>query len=396
MWPGRVRATRKLRERLWQPHLVLASHYDAFNGADVTIEKIGDVDHTVINVPDTFQPLRVFLDPATSLPVRVATVEDDPILGDTDVTADFGGFADAGGVMLPTTVTIAVNGLVIQDETRTGLATGAPLDSSLFDIPADLVHPAGDDPERGEREANHYERELGLNVDADAPAGNVDMTEIGGAGSRVWQVGADLQVGSKTLAIEGDTGIIVAEAPFDEERSLAVIGAIEAKFPGKPITHLIASHHHHDHAGGVRTYIAKTATIVVAEPAAGFINDIAFRPHTVKPDLQETEKKFAAVMPVVEKETLTDGKVVEVHRITSTHAESLMYVYIPDPGIIFVADIYSPGFASLEEPLPEGQNAGVLELYADAVEAKALPITLVVGVHGISATFDQFKQNAGK
>ena len=45
---------------------------------------------------------------------------------------------------------------------------------------------------------------------------------------------------------------------------LAVIGEVKKLVPNKPIKYLVNTHHHFDHAGGVRTYAAEGATIVTA------------------------------------------------------------------------------------------------------------------------------------
>jgi len=42
--------------------------------------------------------------------------------------------------------------------------------------------------------------------------------------------------------------IVVVEAPLFEERSVAVMNAIEAKIPGKPIKYLVMTHFHIDHS----------------------------------------------------------------------------------------------------------------------------------------------------
>ena len=53
------------------------------------------------------------------------------------------------------------------------------------------------------------------------------------------------------------------DAPYGELQSRWVIDAAKAKYPGKPIKYLVLTHHHMDHTGGMRTYVAEGATIIV-------------------------------------------------------------------------------------------------------------------------------------
>ncbi len=61
-------------------------------------------------------------------------------------------------------------------------------------------------------------------------------------------------------------GIAVFDAPGGEPQSRWTINAAKAKYPGKPIKYLILTHHHMEHASGVRTYVAEGATIIVPRP----------------------------------------------------------------------------------------------------------------------------------
>ena len=68
--------------------------------------------------------------------------------------------------------------------------------------------------------------------------------------------------------------LIVVEAPHGEQRSLAVIGEVKKLVPNKPIKYLVNTHHHFDHAGGVRTYAAEGATIVTHEINRPILNEL--------------------------------------------------------------------------------------------------------------------------
>jgi glyoxylase-like metal-dependent hydrolase (beta-lactamase superfamily II) len=43
------------------------------------------------------------------------------------------------------------------------------------------------------------------------------------------------------------------EAPTDEARSIAVLETIRTLIPAKPVQHVVTTHHHFDHIGGLGT-----------------------------------------------------------------------------------------------------------------------------------------------
>ena len=77
------------------------------------------------------------------------------------------------------------------------------------------------------------------------------------------------------------------EAPLDEDWNLAVIEAVVKLFPGKPIRFLINTHQHHDHIGGLRTYMHIGATIITHWKNWEFYTRdvLNYAPWTLKPDM---------------------------------------------------------------------------------------------------------------
>src|SRR5260370_23012281 len=65
-----------------------------------------------------------------------------------------------------------------------------------------------------------------------------------------------------SVAVEFRDFVAVIEAPLNATRSLAVIEEVNKLVPDKPIRYLVNTHHHFDHAGGLRTYLAQVTTIV--------------------------------------------------------------------------------------------------------------------------------------
>src|SRR5437016_9920319 len=89
-----------------------------------------------------------------------------------------------------------------------------------------------------------------------------------------------------SLAIDFRDYVAVIEAPLNEERSLAVIGEVTRLIPNKPIKYVVNTHHHFDHSGGLRTYLAQGATIVTHQANREYYENVLFSaaPRTLQPD----------------------------------------------------------------------------------------------------------------
>ena len=53
-----------------------------------------------------------------------------------------------------------------------------------------------------------------------------------------------------------------------------MIDAAKAKYPGKPIKYLVLTHHHMDHTGGMRAYVAEGATVIVPAPTKAYFEQV--------------------------------------------------------------------------------------------------------------------------
>src|SRR6188768_493887 len=101
--------------------------------------------------------------------------------------------------------------------------------------------------------------------------------------------------------------LIVFDAPYGELQSRWVIDAAKARYPGKPIKYLVLTHHHMDHTGGTRTFMAEGATVIVPSPDKAYFEKVARMPHTVAPDeLAKKRRAAAKVQEVKDQLSLKD------------------------------------------------------------------------------------------
>jgi glyoxylase-like metal-dependent hydrolase (beta-lactamase superfamily II) len=173
----------------------------------------------------------------------------------------------------------------------------------------------------------------------------------------------------------------VVDSPQHEERSLLVIAAVRAKWPDRPITHLILTHHHHDHSGGIRAYAAIGAELIMAEGDRAFIADCLQRPHTIAPDTLSLAHVRPTITTVGDIPLSLGGGEVQVHRISSPHSAEDLVIYVADPKALFNADLFNPGLVPRGATRPPHWVEFSRE-FRKQVEALELDIELLIGAHG--------------
>jgi hypothetical protein len=83
-----------------------------------------------------------------------------------------------------------------------------------------------------------------------APTARVESQQLA---EGVWLLGGGTH---NSLLVAFKDYVAVVDAPNNEARSLAVIAEAARLVPGKPVQYVINTHHHFDHAGGLRTYLS--------------------------------------------------------------------------------------------------------------------------------------------
>jgi glyoxylase-like metal-dependent hydrolase (beta-lactamase superfamily II) len=137
--------------------------------------------------------------------------------------------------------------------------------------------------------------------------------------------------------------LVIFDAPYGELQSRWVIDAAKAKYPGKPVKYLVLTHHHMDHTGGTRTYIAEGAQVIVPSPDKAHFEKVARAPHRVAPDELQKKPKAAKIVEVKEQMALKDdvGE-IRLYNIPNPHAQGMIIGHVVKDNIVFVTDLVSP------------------------------------------------------
>ena len=163
-----------------------------------------------------------------------------------------------------------------------------------------------------------------------------------------------------SLLVEMADHLVMVDAPVSDEQSLWVMNAARQRFPGKPIRWLVLTHHHMDHAGGVRAIVADGAVLVVGAPAREHYRRLLAAPMSRNPDMKPVDFSQVPILEVPESHVMSDSRgrqVIAYAMQDNPHAKGLLMVYVPDAKLGFVTDVWTPG-----PPLPDKPNAALMSV----------------------------------
>src|SRR5690348_3212623 len=223
----------------------------------------------------------------------------------------------------------------------------------------------------------------------------------------VWLLGGGTH---NSVLVEFKDFVAVVEAPQNEARSLAVIDEVDRLAPNKLIKYVVNTHHHFDHAGGLRTYLSQGTTVITHESNKQYYLDIMFSPaaRELQPDrmalynpMYMISRRPAPIETVASfaggpgggaaKYVITDGeRVLEIFHVQDmayeledqtyaqgNHSADMLMAYLPKEKILINADLYTPPQSAA--------TAGMRTLYQNMLRQK-LDVALHVPLHGQVAT----------
>ena len=237
------------------PHLLLRQALDRTNslrslGQDTFEGKPQDVFTFVM--ADT-QQVAVYVDAATSLVSKYELIFVDPFTGEEASEIMFGDY-DAGR-QLPGAADLAHRGR--RTTSRVSAKLKVELNPAITDQSFDVA-------------ADGYARVAPLPDNLDE---KVEQLADG-----VFVIQNVAGQNQNTLAVAFKDYIVAVEAPGSSAGADEVIKRIKAAIPGKPIRYVAMTHHHGDHIGGLRSFIAEGATVVTTQSNREVVEMMAAAP----------------------------------------------------------------------------------------------------------------------
>lgn len=281
---------------------------------------------------------------ADGLVERVESRLPHPVVGDLGSVITYSGYKEHGGVKFPTRIVQTMGGAVVLDLRVAEVQTNVPA------LP----------------EAPELVRQFRETVAAQPAAPGVWFLAGGSHNS---------------VLIEMKDHLVLVEAPLYDGRSGAVIAEARKLVPGKPLRYVVNSHHHFDHAGGLRTAVSEGATLITSAAAKPWYEKALANPNRIRPDALARSGRSATVEGVSGQRTLSDGsRTVEIREIGgSIHVQGFLMVYLPAEKLLIEADAYTPGAPNAPAPaVPNANNVNLLE----NIERQKLAVDRILPLHG--------------
>jgi glyoxylase-like metal-dependent hydrolase (beta-lactamase superfamily II) len=203
-----------------------------------------------------------------------------------------------------------------------------------------------------------------------------------------------------SVAVEFKDFAAIVGAPLDDARTLAVIAETKRLIPGKQIKYVVNTHHHWDHAGGLRAAYAEGATIVTNEQNKNFYERVILVPQsrTLSPD-RLSMAPFATTGPgpghletYRERHAISDGtqSIISYNVTGFNHAQDMAIVYLPASKIVINADMGPPPAGTPAANV----NANTIALYNNIKRLK-LDVERHVPIHGNPSSQADFERTVG-
>lgn len=319
--------------------------------------------HTVISYAnEDGVEYSLYFDDKTGLLSKHEVLTTDPFEGDAVAEMIFTGYKTENGHPVPTGRLDKLNGQLQNDYKFADVRFNAPLSDADFKLPE------------------------GLKQAAPAPA----PQPFAKYSDNVYTINAG---GYNVLAVGFSDHVFVMETPANDNVSRQAITEIKKLFPGKPIKYFAVTHHHDDHAGGIRTYIAEGATLLSLPGEKAFFEKVAQGKFTIDPDsLTLNPKPLKAEVIQKGKRVITDGKTtVELIDIgPGGHTDEMLVAYLPNEKLVFQGDL-------VNRPAnndPATINDSTVH-FANWLTRSGLNVDRVIGVHGPPSTVVELNQGVG-
>jgi glyoxylase-like metal-dependent hydrolase (beta-lactamase superfamily II) len=185
------------------------------------------------------------------------------------------------------------------------------------------------------------------------------------------------RISNGTTVIEFQDHLVLFELGVNVRgQAKAVIDFARGLVPGKPVTHLIATHNHFDHTAGIRQAIAEGLTIIqrgdseilfremAAHPAPEFPDDLAKSPKPLK--FQRVEDRLRLADPTQTLDVYWGRQ--------NGHMADVVFAYAPEQKVLMEGDMVTAAFDWQHWP----------DTFRDAVTFYRLDVQKISPVHAVS------------
>jgi glyoxylase-like metal-dependent hydrolase (beta-lactamase superfamily II) len=241
---------------------------------------------------------------------RVEYLTTNSVIGDVPVEVTYSDYARFGDIQFPKHIVEKQDGFPTLDITISDVQPNAPVS---LPAPANVVSATAPPP---------------------TPTATIDKVADG-----VWSLNS---AGTRSVAVEFVDHVVMLEGPTSDARSKVVNELVRKTIPNKPITYVVNTHAHYDHAGGLREYVAEGITVITHESNKAFYEQAWARPRTIEDTAQTTNAPM--IETVADKRVLSDRtRSVELYYLAGhQHHSGQLIAYLPKERILMYGDGYNP------------------------------------------------------
>jgi glyoxylase-like metal-dependent hydrolase (beta-lactamase superfamily II) len=340
---SRIRVAAQLRElERASPRLLIKAMDDLDHVRAVEPERLGTQSLPAVSFTDAGTKFTILFDRATHLPAAIRTLDDDNINGDSNYDLVLSGWAPAGGAQVAQSLSYQINGIEVAKLAYRTVTANPTIAADVFAVP-DIVKSMANPPATSNVPYQWVLRRLFLTRFLDSD----NVIYPTGGGLKLVELAPNVQ------HVEGGTAnnlivamkdyLVIFDAPYGELQSHWTIDAAKAKYPGKPIKYLILTHQHMDHTGGMRTYVAEGATVIVPTPDKAYFEKDVRAPHTLVPDDLQKKPRTATIVEVKDQMSLKDDTdEIRLYNIPNPHVQGMLIGYVVKSNVVYITDLVSP------------------------------------------------------
>src|SRR4030095_14352843 len=330
-------------------------------------DQIAGKKQIVISVirPDN-QQLALYLDAQTNLLTRYEYLYADPMSGDSVIGQTYPAYRNVGKLKIPTGRILYNSGGVIQETEYTDVQINTRPTESLFELPQGYAK-------------------------LDAPPATPAPPAVAKVADDVYVLNGLAGGTHNIMFVAFNDYVLVIEAPEQiiyGSNSVQALAKIKETVPGKPIKYLVLTHHHSDHAGGFREYVAEGATIVTTPGNKSFLEQVAKVDSSLLPKTAWSKRTMVIETVENKKRVFEDDKHrVELYDVgPNPHAKEMVVAYLPKEKILFQADMFNP---AANGSIPIAQDVTIS--FAEKLKELGLDVEKIYGVHGRPATPEELQ-----
>jgi glyoxylase-like metal-dependent hydrolase (beta-lactamase superfamily II) len=339
--------------------------------------------HYALLVDDQVYPITLYIDKQSGQLVKLHTLEWDVVYGDVSLDVNYLDWQTKDGISFPQRVLMSYGGAPRIEVARSEIKVNPRFDETLFTPPEGIVYVHDEEVAERTRKLSQSLLMFGF---AGVGRPIIESIELSPQIQLLYAAPKD---GVFTMVIEQENSLIVVEPGQNDLKGEVIIDRLASEYPDKPISHLIVSHHHNDHAAGIRPYIAAGAELVVHETAVDFFKEQTSRPQSrVLKDALDRHPREATIVGVAADTPLRleDAQLpVVIYPLAMGHVPDMVFVFVEGADLLYGGDLYISGLA---RDLRAGKKrpADILPFHAaksldEGIRQYELKVPSLVGSH---------------